>query len=262
MNPHPLSIKNFSPELSLFVHDSGDQHVSKGIAEDGVWEAFETQLFLERLKPDSVFVDVGANIGYYTLIAASLIGEQGKIFSFEPDPENFYLLQRNLQHNHFSSVDAVDAALSDEDSIGKLYLNEDNYGDHQVYDDGSGRQSRSIRLLNGEHYLGSKVSAIDLLKVDTQGAEYHVIKGLLPLLKRSREHLSMIVEFWPYGLRKAGATGQGLVDLLAQLQLPFQIIDHIGCELVPCSEQQLREWVDMVDGVPEDEGFMNILIGQ
>jgi len=262
VKPYPLSINNFPHPLSLFVHESGDQHVSKQIIESGCWETYETQLVIDRLKPDSVFVDVGANIGYYTLIAASLIGEHGQVFSFEPDPENFYLLQRNLQHNGFAKVDAVDAALADEDSIGKLYLNQHNYGDHQVYDDGSGRPSRSIRLLNGNCYLASKVAAIDLLKVDTQGAEYHVIKGLLPLLKKSREQLSMIVEFWPYGLRKAGASGQGLVDLLAQLQLPYHIIYHTGCELIPCSEKQLREWVDMVDAEPDNEGFMNILVGR
>lgn len=262
MNPHPLSIDGFTPELSLFVHDSGDQHVSKAIAEDNIWEPFETQLLIERLHPDSVFVDVGANIGYYTLIAASIIGEQGRVFSFEPDPENFSLLQRNVEHNRVSPVHAVDAALSDEDCSGKLYLNDNNFGDHQVYDDGSGRPSRSIRLLQGERYLSPKTGAIDLLKVDTQGAEYHVIKGLLPLLKNSGQKLSMIVEFWPYGLRKAGASGHQLLDLLAELELPFQIIDHTEFELIPCTEQQLREWVDMLDGIPEDEGFMNILVGR
>lgn len=262
MKPYPLSINGFPHPLSLFVHDSRDQHVSKAIAEQGVWEAYETQLIIERLRKDSVFVDVGANIGYYTLIAASLIGEQGRVFSFEPDPENFYLLQRNLQHNHFTAVDAVDAALADEDTLGKLYLNQDNFGDHQIYDDGSGRQSRSIRLLHGERYLAARVASINVLKVDTQGAEYHVIRGLLPLLKKSRDQLSMIVEFWPYGLRKAGASGQALVDLLVQLELPFQIIDHLGAALIDCSEKQLREWVDMVDNEPENQGFINILVGQ
>jgi FkbM family methyltransferase len=262
VKPFPLSINGFSQPLSVFVHDSRDQHVSKTIAETGVWEAYETQLVIERLRADSVFVDVGANIGYYTVIAAAMMGERGRVFSFEPDPQNFYLLQRNLQHNHLTGVDAVDAALADEDTLGRLYLNQDNFGDHQIYDDGTGRQSRSVRLLHGERYLSARVASIDLLKVDTQGAEYHVIKGLLPLLKKSRDQLSIIIEFWPYGLRKAGASGQALVDLLAQLQLPCRIIDHSDAQLIDCSEKQLREWVDMVDAEPDNQGFMNILIGR
>ena len=84
----------------------------------------------------------------------------------------------------------------------------------------------------------------------------------MPLLKQSRLGLSIIIEFWPYGLRKSGGSAHQLLDMLMQLDLPFHIIDHVGHELLACSEQQLREWVDMVDAHPEDEGFMNLLVGQ
>ncbi len=262
MKPYSLHIDRCPTDLAMFVHDRGDQHVSKSIRESGVWEPYETSLFLERLSPAAVVVDVGANIGYYSLLAAAMVGELGKVFSFEPDPENFNLLEKNLQLNTFPWVNAVAAALSDSDSDGQLYLNNNNYGDHQIYDDGSGRSSRAIRLLQGNDYFNDKINHIDVLKVDTQGAEYRVIKGLLPLLKKSRRRLSIIIEFWPYGLRKAGADGQALVTLLLELELPFHIIDHDGGTLIPCSEKQLREWVEMVDSFPEDQGFMNILVGR
>jgi hypothetical protein len=71
----------------------------------------------------------------------------------------------------------------------------------------------------------------------------------------------MIVEFWPYGLRQAGASAHLLLDLLSSLGLPLAVIDHQGHELLPCSEKQLREWVDMVEVDLSDQGFMNILVG-
>jgi FkbM family methyltransferase len=259
--PHQLALKNLHNPINLWLHDHRDQHVSKCIAETGVWEAYETELLISRLQDATVFVDVGANIGYYTAIAADQFAGRGYIAAFEPDFDNFQLLNRNLKENNFSQVDAVNAALSDQQGEGHLFLNTSNFGDHQIYDDGSGRDCNPITLLNGADYLQDKISHIDLLKIDTQGAEFHVVSGLLPLLKASGEKLSMIIEFWPYGLRQAGANAHLLLDLLSSLDLPFAVIDHQGHKLLPCSEKQLIEWVDMVEVDLSDQGFMNILVG-
>ncbi|HEB28534.1 MAG TPA: FkbM family methyltransferase [Porticoccus sp.] len=258
---YPLKLKQLNQPLNMWLHDQRDQHVSKDIADKGVWEIYETQLILERLKPGINFVDVGANIGYYTLIAADQVGSSGFVAAFEPDPENFLLLEKNLAENNFNFVEAVNAGLSDADRDGSLFLSDSNFGDHQIYDAGDGRDSRSIQLLNGAEYLQEKIKTIDLLKIDTQGAESQVMSGLLPLLQRSGKTLTIIIEFWPYGLRQSGSSAHQLVDMLMTLQLPLRIIDHVGHQLLDCSEQQLREWVDMVDAVPDDQGFMNIMLG-
>lgn len=257
-----LNIAQLNRPIELFVHDDRDQHVSKDLAENGIWEVYETQLLLERLSPGLVFIDVGANIGYYTTIAADQIGASGFIAAFEPEPDNYRLLEKNIHRNGFEFVQAIHAGLSDQHGEGQLFLNTTNFGDHQVYDNGNGRQSCAIQLLNGTQYLQDKVDGIDLLKIDTQGAESQVIKGLLPLLQASGQRLTMIIEFWPFGLRKAGSSGHQLLDMLATLNLPFKIIDHIDHQLIDCTEQQLREWVDMLDDHPDDEGFMNIMLGK
>jgi len=265
--PYLLNVPSLNKSVSLWVHDQRDQHVSKGIAEQGIWESYETQLFMQRLKPGINVVDVGANIGYYSVIAADQLAGSGYIAAFEPDPENYQLLQKNLQHNQFDAidavkVDAVHAGLAGQDSEGELFLSDSNFGDHQIYDAGEGRASRSIRLLNGSDYLQQKIQHIDLLKIDTQGAESAVIAGLLPLLQNSGDKLSIIIEFWPYGLRQSGSSAHQLVDMLSSLNLPIRIIDHLDRNLLHCTEQQLREWVDMVETNPQDQGFMNILLGK
>jgi FkbM family methyltransferase len=258
---YPLKLECLNQPIKMWLHDQRDQHVSKDIAENGIWETYETQLILERLKPGISFVDVGANIGYYTLIAADQVGPSGFVAAFEPDPENFLLLEKNLAENDFCFVESVNAGLSDIQREGSLFLSNSNFGDHQIYDAGDGRNSRTIRLLNGSDYLLDKVNKIDLLKIDTQGAESQVIAGLLPLLHHSAKALTIIIEFWPYGLRQSGSSAHQLVDMLMTLDLPVRIIDHVGHQLVDCSEQQLRDWVDMVDAVPDDQGFMNIMLG-
>jgi len=262
LKPYKLAIKALHSPLKMWLHDQRDQHVSKGIAEQGLWEAYETELFIDRIEANAIIVDVGANIGYYSLIAADQLQGSGQVIAFEPDVRNFALLEKNLQENVLSGVRAVNAALSNKKAAGHLFLSDSNFGDHQIYDNGDNRPHQAIELLNGGEYLSDKISHIDLLKIDTQGAEYGVIAGLMPLLRASGPRLSIIIEFWPFGLRRAGASAHQLLDLLISLDLPIAIIDHIGHALLPCSERQLREWVDMVETDLSDEGFMNILIGR
>ena len=258
---YPLLIKGLARPLELWVHSEGDLHVSRSIAENGIWEVFETQLVLNYLKSGDCFVDVGANIGYYSVLAAEQVGRQGYVAAFEPEPKNFSLLQKNIAHNGYDFIDAQFAGLSNKNTAAKIFLNKTNYGDHQIYDAGEQREACDIQLLNGAEYLSSYIQKIDFLKVDTQGAEFQVIEGLLPLLKKSLPTLKMIVEFWPYGLRKSGSSAHALLDILMPLTLPVHIIDHIEHKLIACTEQQLREWVDMVDANPDDQGFMNIFLG-
>jgi predicted methyltransferase len=94
-NSTQLEIDNFPHELSIQTHGKSDL-VSNMILKDKLWEAYETQLMIKHLKLGNNVLDIGGNIGYYTLIASKLIGEQGKVFTFEPEPQNFRLLKENI----------------------------------------------------------------------------------------------------------------------------------------------------------------------
>lgn len=77
----------------------------------GEVETAVQKIVAERLKPGMIFYDLGANIGFFTLLAARLVGETGRVFSFEPDPENAARLRRNIQRNGFTNVTVVDAGI-------------------------------------------------------------------------------------------------------------------------------------------------------
>ena len=259
----PLRLPFESPALSVAVHAEGDQVVSAAIARDGLWEPFETRLIWDSLSPGSVFVDVGANLGYFTVLAAARVGPDGQVFAFEPDPDNCSLLTRTLSENTLQErVSVEQAALGHVDADARLYLSEDNYGDHQIYPSGDRRRSMAIRCLRGDAYFADKTDAIDLVKVDTQGSEYAVLSGLIAFLRSQCGSPRLLVELTPYSLRAAGASGRALVQLLAELALPFWIVDHIEHRLVPSDEESLARWCDNVDACPDDEGFMNIFVGQ
>ena len=207
-------------------------------------------------------MDVGANIGYFTVIAASRVGDSGRVFAFEPGPENFSLLQANLALNGLEMrVEAVHAALSDTEGAGRLYLSEDNLGDHQIYASGENRESVQVSLINGTDQLQHRIIRLDLLKVDTQGSETLVMSGLMPLLHRLPSLPRILIELTPLSLREAGSSGRELIELLATLGQPFWIVDHIERRLADSSESELAQWCDDVAAVAGDRGFMNILVG-
>lgn len=258
--PVPLRVPGIHSPLAIFVHGERDRHVSRQLRECGIWEPYESRLLVDSLQPGAVFLDVGANLGYFSLLAADRVGPAGRVVAIEPDPANFLLLERSIAHNGLNAiVEPHRVALSDRNEEARLYLSEDNLGDHQVFATGDSRQSVPVTLRRGAELLDGAGGRLDLVKVDTQGSEFGVVAGLLPLLVRCRPRL--IVELTPLSLRQCGSSGRAMIELLATLQLPFWIVDHIEHRLVASSADELAQWCDDVDAVPGDAGFMNILVG-
>lgn len=264
--PYPLKL-NFQETLEMYVHQQTDIHISEQIIENGIWESYETSLLESLLFPGATFIDVGANIGYYSLIGSVLVGGRGRVVAFEPEQDNFTLLEKNLSHNRIENVIAIRAGLSESERQGTLYLNEENRGDHQIYqhNSASSRAEQAIRLVGGKEFLTQQLSPpvdhIDVLKIDTQGAEFLVLSGLMPLLKNSLPTLKMIIEFTPHSLNAAGTSGIALLDLVTELNLPMQLIDHLGRKLVPISRLEMQQWIEQTDAATGNQGFINLLVG-
>jgi FkbM family methyltransferase len=257
----PLAIPGL--ELRMRVHGQQDRHVSAALREQGQWEPFETSLLRRYLKPGDRVLDAGANIGYFTLVCAACVGDNGRVYAFEPEPCNYRLLTDNVALNRLDSrVIACEAALADADGDGQLYLNPDNLGDHQLHEEVGGRRRLPVKLVAGAAWFEGRESQLDMVKIDVQGAEYAVVRGLLPLLAASGSRLHMLVELTPLSLRAAGSSGRALLELLATLGLPFHIVDHVEHRLVATDVEALATWCDNVDACPGDAGFMNIFLGQ
>ncbi len=250
--------------LRLLVHPPGTDLISDRLRRDRCWEPFETRLCLALVRPGACCVDVGANLGYFTVLAAAQAGRAGRVFAFEPDPDNFALLARNVALNGFRErCDLSPLALAASPGEGGLYRADGNLGDHQIYPGDGERPKLPIRLARGETVLrAAGVAAIDFLKVDTQGSEAAVLAGLLPLLARQPRPPSILVELTPFSLALAGSSGRALVEALASLALPFWIVDHLAGRLVPSDAGALATWCDNVAATPGDRGFMNILVGE
>jgi len=142
----------------------------------GAYQPIITEILKKYLKNGDTFIDVGANIGFFTAIAAGIVGKQGQVHSFEPVLEHFYKLKNLAENNSQYNITANQFALGDKEKISKIYGNtfipallgeDDKYMTLEV----------SIRRL--DKYIQEKgLNNIKLIKIDVEGFEFPVLKGM------------------------------------------------------------------------------------
>ena len=131
-------------EGSTYEIDPDDQAMTYVILRDGMWEPAETALIRSQLKPGDTFIDVGANFGYYTVLASKLVGPTGRVIAFEPDPRSFQLLERNVARNGCTNVVLEQKALADKPGTLTLHVSDSNRGAHSVIAAGTDNVSHTV----------------------------------------------------------------------------------------------------------------------
>ncbi|MBL4672306.1 MAG: FkbM family methyltransferase [Arenicella sp.] len=192
--------------FSLLVYDADDEVISWSIKNNQIWEPVETALVSKLISVGDNVVDIGANIGYFTVLFAQLVGEQGKVYGFEPEAQNYSLLEANILVNHLDNVIIENHALSDRSSVADLHLSSCNKGDHRLgYS--AGREKQKVSIIVLDQYLSNVTEQIHFIKSDTQGHELKVLKGMTKVIERNRDHLCCLVEFCPGLLSAAEPNG-------------------------------------------------------
>jgi FkbM family methyltransferase len=181
-----------------------------------IYEPFETALFKKELKAGQTVLDIGANIGYYTLIAAKLVGTRGKVYAFEPDPDNFALLKKNVEYNCYSNVVLVNSAVSDKNQTARLFINKANKGDHRLYDSKDGRPSIAVKTIKLDDFFKKLDKKIHFIKMDIQGSEARALNGMKGLIRKNRA-LSLVTEFSPGSLKLNGQNPRKYLETLKSL---------------------------------------------
>jgi len=189
-------------------------------------DRYEWALLKDIIKPGMTVVDVGANIGIYTAYMASIVGEEGKVYAFEPSPYTFNVLQKyNKNHN----VTLVQAAVGDTTGRITLYLSDKLNVDHRTYETDEERQSIDVPSYRLDDYL--KNEKVDFIKMDIQGFEHKALLGMRNILQTNHD-IKVLMEFWPYGLIKAATTPQEILAFLHQLDFKTELIE--GKNPKPC----------------------------
>ncbi len=246
----------------------------------------EIELMEQLLHKGDTAVDVGANIGLMTVFMAKAVGTTGRVFAFEPGPENMSLLQQNIAVNHYNNVTVTPAAVSGEAGTLKLFLSDFNPGDHRIYNpeektkdwvkndavydklvekrtaidvsavsldeffsakggsppEADGPSSRGGSAYGGRaHASGGKdyKKPIAFIKMDVQGAEGGVLKGMMGILQKNH-NVKIITEFWPAGLEMFGVGAAEFLTSLENLGFSFYEIEKYALKK-PTSKNSLLQ---------------------
>lgn len=201
-----------------------------------------TQLLLKQeLQEGDLFVDVGANEGMITLLGSSLVGDAGKVVSFEPNPVPREILQRSLQRNGITNVELHAAGLGDEDGELQLFVPHVNTGEGSFTAPESASEGQfsvcPVRI--GDSVLQGRRPK--LIKIDVEGFEAHVLRGMRETLERARPII--VMEMIARHLARDGQEPYGLCRWLEQLGYRGRQLGLLGrarLQILPMPQ----EWQD------------------
>ena len=202
-----------------------DDPVMSGAVSLGEYEPETMAIFRSCLKSGMTIVDIGANLGYFTVIAAGRVGPSGTVLAYEPDPHNFGLLERNIAANGFKNVRAFPIALSDESGTRALFFG-DNQTTHSFGDKRNTGRSESVvtdTLDNSLKTLGHP--QIDLIKMDIEGAEPLALEGMRETVQ-GNPALVILFEFHPKAIQRLGRSPLKFLARFKELGFSLSAIDE------------------------------------
>jgi FkbM family methyltransferase len=232
---YPLKQVTFSIRTPTGIHDlqlylDRNQYTQNILWEhlirNQLYEMETLQWVSQILKPGDLFLDVGAHIGFFSLIASKWVGPQGKVVAVEPEPSNVAHFRKNIELNRIDNIDLLPIAVGAEEKETDFFINSDNDGGHALWDvarhphnEKSRREGRVLkvhqttldRLIRGQ--LPRKPR---LIKIDTEGAECFVVRGGTSSLTNLRIPY-VICEINRFGMKQMGSTEKELRGFMRDL---------------------------------------------
>ena len=234
LRPESVTIDGFTmfldPLDSLGLATKGDE-----------FEHFFREILYKTIKEGDVFLDLGAHIGYYTLLAARLVGSKGKVFAFEASPVNAPVLQKNVHVNGFdANTVVVPKAVSNVTGKGFLYLF-DRYGSmgHSMYET-DGNSKVDIETVSLDDFFASHPTRkIDIMKIDVEGSEWNALQGMMRTLEAS-PNITIFTEYYPRLIAASGVQPSAYLYALEGLGFKFRLFDDKKKELVHVTAEEVE----------------------
>lgn len=231
-------------ESPLFVN-TGDLGCPSPIVNGGVWEPENLDVLFSFVRDDTVFLDIGANVGYFAIAVGNRVGRGGRVHAFEPHAGLCGLIERSVHLNSLEPVVTLwQCAVSDTEGTLELF-----YPDRHL---GQGTASRDIDV-PGKHVtvrarpvdaLLDSVESVDLVKIDVEGHELAVLRGMQALLRRSPQ-VKLLFE----KLGAQSADNAAIAALLGELGLSLYGVGP-NAVLVPLDTQGYTAWIGDVLAAP------------
>lgn len=200
------------------------------------FEPYTTRLFKQAIKPGATILDIGAQFGYFSLIAGKLVGKKGKVYAFEPVPSNFELLVRNIQMNKSSNlIQPIQKAVGEKQGEVKFFVYRDS-DSHSMYRHPTAfvRETISVDCVAIDEFL--KGRPVDVIKMDVEGHEPYALGGMRKTISKNK-NLVLFTEFAPAYLQRAGVEPKDYLKKLQELGFTIRLIDEVSYSLKPITKK-------------------------
>jgi FkbM family methyltransferase len=229
-----------------------------------LYEPDVAAVFARAIQPGDTVLDVGANVGIFSVLASRLAGPDGCVIGFEPAPDNLERLAANLALNDVANVTVVDRPASNRIETVVFHLNSDNDGGHSLWNPGEHPHHEKSR--ENAQSIVMTTTTIDaeaaqlgfapprLIKIDTEGAEHRVLEGAVDLLE-AFEIPYIVAELHEFGLAQMGSSQAKLRGFMADFGYDTFLLYYDGSlpKLVPRGTSiTSRYFLNILFSTPED----------
>ena len=256
---NPIISKTTLDEHTIFLNPN-DKVCIETYADVDSYDPGSTAILKKLLKKDMNVINIGANIGYFTLLAAREVGPQGKIFAFEPFPKTVELLQKNVDVNGYSNVDVVPMAVSDKTGTAKLSV-----GGSSLHNVISSRIITEMSLItvpqtSVDDFMSQKELSINFVVIDAEGSEPFILNGMAKTIEKNLNMVIMI-EYNPFTLELAGSTIENFMNVIANYGFMMYLINEVTLKITPITMESLKQdikYPNVANLLLSKEPLMNI----
>ena len=199
-----------------------DIAVGQAIQNGGEHESWVTSHFLAAIKPAATVIDIGANLGWYTMLAAAKTLHHGRVVAFEPLPDNVQLLLANARLNDFKHVTCYPVALGERNEVLRIGTGS---GSNAAIVDEAGTYGQFCQVLAAREALNA-IGHFDVLKIDIEGYEPIVLRSAGEVLRRIRP--TMFVEYHPWVVERRGLSVEEFHEQLFSFGMSIRVMHHDG----------------------------------
>jgi FkbM family methyltransferase len=219
-------------------------------------EPEETSVMLRFISPGSVVLDIGANFGQYSLIASEIIGDKGKVYAFEANPHTYQYLRQSAIANRIawkSQYRWENLAVADADGELEFAYQPGHLGGGHIRNEGDSSESLTIvkvRSVAIDNYLPADVTP-DFVKIDVEGHELSVLKGMEQTIRRSPD-IRLMLEYFTNS-NEITQYGRDVIGFLRQLGLGICVVDGGKLRVVPEGEIPTGDLYLLATRTPESD---------
>jgi len=194
----------------------------------GIWEPVITNYFKKAIKPGDTVIDIGANIGYYSLLSSKLVGSKGKVFSIEASPSIYTELLNNIKLNKQTNINTYNAAVYNKQENLVLYkADKENIGASSLFERNKYKytEESTISANTLDKIIPPKsIKNARLIKVDIEGAEWFLVDGIKELIKET--NADWLIEISPTDIKSTGGSVIEIKSIFFKSGYKAYIIDN------------------------------------